>query len=398
MKILHTADWHLGCKTDDLDRLDEQKDALRQVINIANEQNVDMVLIAGDIYDTLIPSGECEKLFYDTAVELSNNGNRAVIAIAGNHDEPKRMSNANVFADRFNIYFVGYIDEIKAEYADKTKNIYPTNCGKGFISFKTKAGENVNVACLPYPSYYRYRELKSENKNINDKVKEWLSYGTSSFSKDAINITLAHLLTYSAKLDTETVDAISLASDISTFIDRDILKTNATYTALGHLHSAITVSTPNNIYYSGSLINQFFAGGDCATSVIVADLDKNGIKSFDRIPLNVKLLDKYEVESVAEGENVLKHLPDYYIKLIIKNVDYISSDEIKRLRSSYKNLITLSVITKNATGQTNVISKKDLTNAEIFDNFVITKTGEPPKQSVKELFLSLMSEDLYETD
>ena len=64
MRILHTSDWHIGAKTDDLDRFNEQKEALKQVIEIANNYQVDMVLIAGDIYENLVPSAEDEELFY----------------------------------------------------------------------------------------------------------------------------------------------------------------------------------------------------------------------------------------------------------------------------------------------------------------------------------------------
>ena len=73
-------------------------------------------------------------------------------------------------------------------------------------------------------------------------------------------------------------------------------------------------------------------------------------------------------------------------------------EDIKHLRSTYPNLVTLSVLTKEAIQTTNVVSKKDLTNSEIFDNFVLRKKGTEPNPDVKELFLELMSEDLYETD
>ena len=63
MRILHTADWHIGAKTDDFDRTKEQKQALKQIIDIANRYQVDIVLIAGDIYHNIVPSAEDEELF-----------------------------------------------------------------------------------------------------------------------------------------------------------------------------------------------------------------------------------------------------------------------------------------------------------------------------------------------
>jgi exonuclease SbcD len=146
MRILHTADWHIGAKTDDLDRFPEQKEALKQVIAHAKNYNVDMVLISGDIYDNLVPSAEDEELFYKTVVELSRNGNCAVVAIAGNHDDPKRLSNANIFADKFGIYLVGNLDEIKVDLSRKEGNIYPTRSGKiNTYYYKNTANQHLRI-------------------------------------------------------------------------------------------------------------------------------------------------------------------------------------------------------------------------------------------------------------
>ena len=99
------------------------------------------------------------------------------------------------------------------------------------------------------------------------------------------------------------------------------------------------------------------------------------------------------------------------MKIIIENVDntdeevdnseytpYITMSDVKALRKEHPNLVTLSVITNQAKQSSIIDSKKNLTNSEIFDNFVKHKTGTLPEPKVKELFLSLMSEDLYEAD
>ena len=77
---------------------------------------------------------------------------------------------------------------------------------------------------------------------------------------------------------------------------------------------------------------------------------------------------------------------------------YITMSDVKSLRSKHPNLVTLSVITNQARAHAEITSKKNLTNGEIFDNFVKARNGALPEPKVKELFLSLMSEDLYETD
>ena len=412
MKILHTADWHIGAKTDDLDRFNEQKEALAQVIEIANRYQVDMVLIAGDIYDNLVPSAEDEELFYNTVVELSRNGNCAVVAIAGNHDDPRRLSNASVFADKFGIYLVGNKNKIKIDKSKKDTNIYATNCGKGFIEFETKAGEKCVLALLPYPSFYRYGEYKKEGDKLEDKVKEWLQEGNSHFRDDTINITMAHVMSYGVDITPDEFMAYTTLSSTISYTDQKVFHNNATYTALGHIHQTVAVNKEKNIFYSGALINNFFATkNDEPTNVLIVDLNKDGVQNIIRQPLNVKLLKKFNVNSVMEAHKVLNENPDDLVKIIIENVDateeevdnreytpYITSSDLKRLRKEHPNLVTLSVITNQARQSALVSSKKDLTNAEIFEHFVKAKTGADCEPEVKELFLSLMSEGLYEAD
>ena len=78
MKILHTADWHLGKNLEGQSRLDEQQEFLNDFVKIVEDNNIDLVIIAGDIYDTSNPPARAEKLFYDTLKKLSKKGERPV--------------------------------------------------------------------------------------------------------------------------------------------------------------------------------------------------------------------------------------------------------------------------------------------------------------------------------
>lgn len=416
MRILHTGDWHIGAKTDDLDRFEEQKAALAQIVQIAKDKAVDMVIIAGDIYDSLIPSAEDEKLFYKVVTELSNDGNTAVIAIAGNHDEPKRMSNANIFADKFGIYLIGYIDEINVDTSRVDKNIYATESGKGYIKFRTKQGEDIVVAVLPYPSYYRYKEMKREGENFNDKVVEWLKAGTSHFEDDTINITVGHTMSFAAPMgEEEFMDKTSLSTTFNFVDQKAYIDTKAHYTALGHIHTPMCVNKDKNIYYCGSLINQFFVeSAEEKTSVYIVDIDNKGVQNIEKEYLDVKLLRRFKVSSIAEANMALSLYPNDLVKIIIENVhsaidedvddvdysrkDIITFNDIKAIKKEHPNLVTLSVISKEAIREESIVSKKDLTSSEIFENFVMARTGKTPDQGLKELFLELISEDIYEAD
>jgi len=400
MRILHTADWHLGKKSDDLSRHEEIKDVLNQIVNISREKQVDMVIVAGDIYESFIPSAEAENLFYHTVSELSNNGNTAVVVIAGNHDDPKRLSNAGVFASKFNIYLVGDINNITiTKGAWQDKNIYPVSCGKGYIKFKTQAGEEAVVACLPYPTYHRYNELKHEGDKIEDKIKEWLKPAVSKFSKDTINILTSHILTYGKDLTNIEAEEYSTISSNVSYVDKEAIDVGADYIALGHVHTMVQLEKNKAEYYSGAIINTTFGrNNDTDKYVLIADLAVGKKAVVEKVELNCKKLDVFESDSLEEIEKFCQVVPNDYVKAVYTSNNQVNFETLKELRKRNPNLITLSVVNHEYLNERPMESKKDLTNSELFDKFMLDKTGKPANPEVKELFLELMGETLYETD
>jgi len=107
MKILHTSDWHLGKKLGHYSRLEEQINVLDEICTIADEHAADVVVIAGDLFDTYNPPNEAVDLFYSTVKRLSREGKRPVFAIAGNHDSPDRIQTPDPLARECGIIFIG---------------------------------------------------------------------------------------------------------------------------------------------------------------------------------------------------------------------------------------------------------------------------------------------------
>ena len=108
MKILHTADWHLGKRLNTISRLEEQREVLNEICEIAEREAVDVVIVAGDLFDNFNPSSEATELLYSTLHCLSDNGKRAIVAIAGNHDSPERVEVPDALARACGIIFAGY--------------------------------------------------------------------------------------------------------------------------------------------------------------------------------------------------------------------------------------------------------------------------------------------------
>ena len=103
MKVLHTSDWHLGKKLEGLKRIEEQEKFIDRLESIVLEENPKLILIAGDIFDTPIPSSEAEKLFFDAIKKLSNHGERGIVIIPGNHDSAERLVASKNLAKEFGV-------------------------------------------------------------------------------------------------------------------------------------------------------------------------------------------------------------------------------------------------------------------------------------------------------
>ena len=101
---------------------------------------------------------------------------------------------------------------------------------------------------------------------------------------------------------------------------------------------------------------------------------------------------------MLQAEIICRDNPEKLLRITIDNADKISISEIKKIKSTYKNLVTLSLISKEAKEKQNNLAKQNLTTSEIFDSFVLDKTGKLPSDELTELFLELMGEELYEAN
>ncbi len=197
MKILHTADWHLGKKLEQFSRLPEQKDVMGEICAIADNENVDVVIIAGDLFDTFNPPNEAVDLFYKTLKKLSNNGKRLVVAIAGNHDSPERIEAPNPLAIENGIILTGFphteISTFKLE-----SGIEVTKVDKGFVEVKLpNVAFPFRMLLTPYANEYRLKTYLG-NKDKEDSLREvlekhWQENATKYCDSKGVNILMTHL-------------------------------------------------------------------------------------------------------------------------------------------------------------------------------------------------------------
>ena len=247
MKILHTADWHLGKRLGRINRLDEQREQLSELTALVENEKIDLLVIAGDIFDTFMPSAEAETLFYDSVVAISRYC--PIVVIAGNHDDEDRLcapdriarSNGIIFTDGQNTNGLSLVHSSGAKIT-----------GSDGMIFVEKGNEKFNLAVLPFPNSAKLLDLAKE-QNYSEFIENRLVELSKNFVKGEINAVATHLFTSGSP----TCDERELGG--SKIVPKTIFDLeNCDFVMLGHIHKPVTVSKSKNIYYSGSLLRYSF--------------------------------------------------------------------------------------------------------------------------------------------
>ena len=197
MKILHTADWHLGKRLDSFSRHDEQVEVLNEICELAERENADAVIIAGDLYDSFNPPTDAIELFYKTLKRLANNGRRAVIAIAGNHDSPERIEAPDPLARECGIIFAGFPNSIITPFA-LPNGIEVLQSEAGFIELKLPdAAFPLRLLLTPYANEFRLKTFlgveDAEARLGEVLAQRWKELADKYCDDKGVNMLVTHL-------------------------------------------------------------------------------------------------------------------------------------------------------------------------------------------------------------
>src|SRR5690606_37527685 len=197
MRILHTADWHVGKKLERYPRLDEQKEVLNEIAQIADERRADLVIIAGDLFDNFSPSADAEHSFYRALKRLSAEGRRPVIAIAGNHDSPDRIEVPNPLALENGIFFSGYPHSV-LPLIELDTGIRIQASEEGFAEIRLPQYDYpLRLLLTPYANEYRLRQYlggeQREEALQQLLASKWRTLADNYCDDRGVNMLVAHL-------------------------------------------------------------------------------------------------------------------------------------------------------------------------------------------------------------
>ncbi len=394
MKILHTADLHLGKKLGKASRLDEQCELIREIADVADERDVDVILIAGDIFDASVPPSEAERVFYRGMLTLSERG-RAVIALAGNHDDERRLCAAKPLADLQGIVLAGELDytaiggetftqpvppasllevAAAADYLQKQRVRIKGRFGGVTIE---KDGEKTNIALVPYPSEARLARWYEQDYTVPyvDRVKDALARACGFFD-DGYNILCTHL--FLTKSEGETLGGL-VALPVS------VLPETADYIALGHVHKRYAVVKKPLAVYSGSPV-QYAYDETRDKSVTIID---TAAKTVTPVPVKSgKKLTQADAQNFDECMQKLDFYSGDYVRLRYGG-EPLGKDETLKIKShpAFNDF----VISSAPRAKLKTESRAHLSDGEIFDMYYKYRYGQAPSAELKAAFVELMS-------
>lgn len=247
MRIVHTADWHVGRVWKNLQRLDEMQRVLDHLAGFIKRERIDLLLMAGDVFDMGSPSPDAEKMVFRFFKDIGRDGVASVV-IAGNHDHPNRVDAWGTLAELVGVRTIG-----KPRRASKG----------GLMEIPTRCGEKALVAALPFApvrTWVTALELAGDETNAKTRYAEMFRRAVqdicAGFRPDAVNLLMAHTHLDGAIFG-ESERRVHLGDDWAAA--PQALPASAQYVALGHIHKPQRIeAAPAPTYYAGSPLQMDF--------------------------------------------------------------------------------------------------------------------------------------------
>lgn len=320
MRILHTSDWHLGRQFHNVSLLDDQRLALAQIIEIVRNRQIDVVVVAGDIYDRSVPPAAAVELLDDTVHRICHELQVPLILLSGNHDGPQRLAFASRQLAGAGLHVAGPLWSVPQPIV--------LNGDTGEVAFYP----------IPYADPATVRHVHGiEIASHDEAMAHLLAQVGHDNGPTRPSVVIAHCFLAGGEVsESERPLSIGGADQVSPEHFRPF-----SYAALGHLHGPQFRGAPH-IRYSGSPLKYSFSEERQRKSVTLVELDAAGQARIEQIPLaprhDMRTLEGTLDELLAAGKDD-PHRDDY---LLVRLTDtHAILDVMSKLREVYPNVLHL---------------------------------------------------------
>jgi len=367
MKILHTSDWHLGRSLYGRKRYDEFSAFLDWLSTAIENERIDGLLVAGDVFDTSTPSNRAQELYYRFLCRVSGSYCRHIVVISGNHDSPSFLNAPKELLRALNVYVVGSLtDNLEDEVIvlnDGQNQPQAIVCAVPYLRDKdiriVEAGETLDD---------KNAKLINGLKNHYVDVCALAEQKQAEFQKNGYSIVpiiaMGHLFTAGGKtVDGDGVRELYVGS--LAHVGKDVFPSSIEYLALGHLHVPQRVGGAEHIRYCGSPIPMGYGEARQTKKVITAEFSSTTpeiqelivpcfqpleriVGSLDDIHSKIEQLKRDESTAWLEveytGADIISNLRE-----ILEEVLADSSMEIRRIKNKRITDQVMNAIQENET-------------------------------------------------
>lgn len=348
MRLLHTADWHIGKIVNEFSMLEDQEYFLDQMIKKLKTIELDALIMAGDLYDRSMPSKEAVSLANKVLTRLIQEVNVPVLVIAGNHDSSERVEYGADLLATNRLYIEGTVKEVTRKVTIKGVNFY----------------------LLPFADYAYTRELLQVEtiKSLEDATRVQIETIKKEMDPEEINVLIAHGYVINLSNDTsETTDSerplsIGTAEYVSVELFEDF-----DYVALGHLHKAQKVKY-DRVRYSGSLLKYSKSEARHKKQLSLVTLEKDHVEIE---PIYIKPKRDMRIVKGLFDEIMEQQSEDYlFFELLDEN---FVIDAMNQLKRRYPNAMGLEYVAKKEREENSSIKHQEqlekLSIQDIFADF-----------------------------
>lgn len=377
MKFIHVGDLHIGKRIYEFSMLEDQQHMLKQILQLAEQEKPDAVLLAGDIYDKSVPSAEAVQLFDWFLTSLAA-FDLSVFVIAGNHDSPERLQfGSQIFQNR---------------------RVYITGVFQGKLEHRTLTDSwgDVDIHCLPYvkPAAVRRFYPDGDIAGYQEAIEQIMS--TAEVDRSLRNILICHQFVTAQGIETQQCESELIAVggvecvDVSLFDDFD-------YVALGHLHSPQKIGR-ETARYGGSILKYSFSEAQQVKSVVLGEIREKGDVTLRQVPLK-PLRDMRQIrgplDQLTKPEVVSQANALDYLQVTLTDREPVG-DPMGRIRAVYPNVMNLAFDrgTGEQAAESSLLgSEHPKSTMELFEEFFLMQNGAEMNEEQKALMTEIIREE-----
>ncbi|HHB1595498.1 TPA: exonuclease SbcCD subunit D [Vibrio campbellii] len=321
MKFIHTSDWHLGRQFHNVSLLDDQQAVLDQLIQYIENNPVDAVVVAGDIYDRSVPPTIAIELLNKVVKRICGELNTPMILISGNHDGAERLGFGSEQMKNAGLHIISNFEDMLTP-----------------VVIETESAGQVAFYGMPYNDPEQVRFAYKEPVSTHDQAHKLLAEKiTEQFQPEQRNVLVSHCFVDGA-IESESERPLSIGGSDRVSHEHFL---NFDYVALGHLHQP-QKKGEEYIRYSGSLMKYSFGEQNQKKGFTLVEIDQNGFVSAEHFnlaaPHEMRIIEG-ELEQVIEQGKTDPKNEDY---LLVRLMDkHAILNPMEKLRTVYPNVLHL---------------------------------------------------------